>query len=533
MINTVDKAQKTNTHEEEITLLKKQNSELNDRILELDAKVKWYEEQLKINLHNKYGSSSEKTVISEQISIFNEAEVESKPEAKEPEIEEITYKRIKSRKTAEDRFEDIPVETVEYKLSEEEMVCGACGNEIHEMSVEVRREIEMTPPQVKVIEQKRSIYSCRECERNGIEVPIVKADMPSPVIPGSFASPSSIAYIADQKYSQGLPLYRQEKQLQRMDIELSRQTMANWLLKSSELWLSLIYDRMREVLLKRDIAHADETPLQVLKEPDRPAETKSYMLVYRTGREGPHIVLFDYQTTRAGKHAVNFLCNFKGYLHADGYSGYNNIPDVTLVGCWSHARRKFNDVLSALPKDKRNSHVSAKEGLEYCNRLFAIERSLADVTPGERYAERLERSKPVLDEFYKWLKYHKPRVLPKSAFGTAVKYCLNQWEKLCGFLKDGRLEIDNNRSERSIKIFVIGRKGWLFSNTARGAKTSAIIYSIVETAKENGLKPFEYMKYLFEEMPNMNIDDTMELDKLLPWADEIPEKCMLKKRQDK
>lgn len=251
------------------------------------------------------------------------------------------------------------------------------------------------------------------------------------------------------------------------------------------------------------------------------------MWLYRSGHTDVPIVLYDYQQTRASKHPRHFLEGFTGYIHVDGYAGYNGIPDLTLVGCWAHARRKFTDALKALPESARTSSVKAKEGLAFCNQLFDIERDLKDVSPEERYKKRLERSQPVLEAFSTWLREQTPRVLPKSALGQAIKYCRNQWERLGVFLQDGRLEIDNNRAERSIKPFVIGRKNWLFSNTGKGAKSSAIIYSIVETAKENGLNPFHYLSYLFEQLPNMDTTDKTKMAHLMPWSQAIPEECRI------
>jgi len=339
------------------------------------------------------------------------------------------------------------------------------------------------------------------------------------VIPGSYASASTVAYVMNSKYVEGLPLYRQEQQWARLGVEISRQTMANWVIKASDLWLESLYGRLHEELLRRRYLQADETGLQVLHEEGREAQSKSCMWLYRTGRDGPPIVLFDYQTTRAGKHAKNFLAGFKGYLQSDGYSGYEVIPDVTLVGCMSHARGKFDEALKILPKDKRLNPGVALEGLTYCNKLFAVERELKDASPEERYKVRLERSRPILDEFAQWLHRQSSQVLPKTLLGQAVKYCQNQWSKLEAFLLDGHLEIDNNRSERSIKPFVLGRKGWLFSNTPKGARASAVIYSIVETAKENNLIPYQYLNYLFQRLPNMGDAD---LDEVLPWSDTLP-----------
>lgn len=325
------------------------------------------------------------------------------------------------------------------------------------MSAEIRKELKIIPAQVSVVKHERHIYACRRCEREDIKTPIITASMPKPVLPKSLASPSAMAFIMSQKYVEGMPLYRQQQQLSRLGIDLSRQTLANWMVKGAD-WLSLIYERMHEHLLKQDILHADETILQVLREPGRAAKSTSYMWLYRTGRAGPAIVLYDYQTTRASKHPCRFLSGFKGYLHVDGYAGYNALPNTTLVGSWAHARRKFDEALKALPAEKRSAAVAAKEGLDFCNQLFAIEREIREATPEERYEIRLTRSRPVMEAFLAWLNTQKPRVLPKSAFGQAVKYCLNQWDRLVVFLQDGRLEIDNNRGERSIKPFVIGRK---------------------------------------------------------------------------
>lgn len=202
------------------------------------------------------------------------------------------------------------------------------------------------------------------------------------------------------------------------------------------------------------------------------------------------------------------------------------------MGCWAHARRKFKEALKALPAEQKDKPVAAKVGLNYCNRLFAIERQLGDLSDQKRYVKRLELSKPVLDEFYIWLKRQRQLTLPKSAFGQAITYCLNQWDNLNRFLLDGRLEIDNNRSERSIKPFVIGRKNFLFSNTPRGANGSAIIYSIIETAKENSLKPFEYLQYLFEQLPNVDISAAAVVDTLLPWSDALPANCRMPQKEN-
>jgi hypothetical protein len=293
------------------------------------------------------------------------------------------------------------------------------------------------------------------------------------------------------------------------------------MLKGSE-WLDWIYPRLKQKLLEQEVLHADETTLQVLKEPGRPAETQSYMWLYRTGSQGPPIILYEYQETRSGKHPRKFLKGFKGYLHADGYAGYHDIPDVILCGCWAHLRRKFDEALKGLPAKKRASGSQSRKALDRMNQLFAIEQKLKQLTPEERLKVRNEKSRPIVEEFRKWLEDILPGVLPKSLFGTAVNYALNQWTKLIRFLEDGRTEIDNNRAERSIKPFVIGRKNWLFCNSPKGAHASAVIYSIIETAKENKLNPYAYLNFLFEKLPNLESRDDETLDQLLPWNVKLP-----------
>lgn len=503
----------------ELDLLKQENAELK-------AKIQWYEEQFRLSQKQRFGSSSEKVDIN-QISFFDELENTVDPKEEEPANETITYTRKKQVGKRDTDLEGLPEKVIEYDL--EDKSCPECNHEMHEMGTEERREVEIIPAQAIVVRHVQKKYSCRKCEKENIKTPIVKASMPKPPISGSLASSSAIAFIMGQKYSESLPLYRQEKYFKSLGFEISRQTMANWMMKSSEDWLSIIYDRMKERLIQEDILHADETTLQVLKEEGRTAENKSYMWLYRTGRTENSVVLYEYQTTRASKVPKNFLAGFKGYLQTDGYQGYNAVSDVQLVGCWAHARRYFHNAIEAAPPDSVQ-HSFALQGLDYCNKLFAIEKRATEdgLSVEERHEYRASHSAAILEEMYVWLKALRPRVLPKSSLGTAVTYSINQWAHLSVFLQDGRLELSNNRAERSIKPFVIGRKNWMFSATPRGAKASSIIYSIIETAKENGLVPFEYLKFLFEQMPNVDIENPEVIDSLLPWAN-LPDKCLVPK----
>jgi transposase len=497
-----------------------------EKIGHLEAENQWLKEQFRLARHRQFGPSSEQTSPEQQALVFNEAEAEAVPTAPEPTVETITYQRRKTKGQREARLKHLPVETIEHRLSADEQICTCCGGPLRELEgmEAVRQELKIVPAQVTLVKHVRATYGCRQCEQAANGRPIQTAPMPTPAFPGSLASPSAVAYIISQKFVEGLPLYRQEQNLARLGVLLSRQTLANWTLAGADL-LTPVYEELHDRLLERHFLHADETTLQVLREPGRAATTNSYLWLYRTGRDGPPIILYDYQETRAGAHPTAFLAGFTGFLHVDGYQGYVSVPGVTLVGCWAHARRYFTDALTALPASARAAGLpppTAQVGLDFCNRLFAIERELRDATPEARHAARLQRSRPVLNAFQAWLANQAARVLPKSALGQAITYCTNQWAKLIVFLKDGRLELDNNRSERAIKPVVIGRKNWLFANTPKGATASAILYSLVETAKANGLSPYAYLTYLFERLPDTT---TSQLDALLPWSPTLPDAC--------
>jgi len=433
-------------------------AQLERKLNELEALVKFYKEQFRLAKHRQFGVSSEKNKYDHlQLSIFNEAEATADLTFAEPELVEVEKHYRKAKRASSDRLpEDLPVEIVEHELPANEQNCPKCGEPLHTMGRETRREMKVIPAQVIIVEHVRHIYSCRYCEKNDIQVPILKAHIPEPVIKGSFASPEAAAHIMTQKFVMGSPLYRLEQEFQRNDIMLSRQTMSNWMIRCTEDWLVPIYDQMKSELLKHEVLFADETTLQVLLEPGKTAQSKSYMWLYRTGGDAVNtIVLYEYQPDRRAIHPMNFLRGFSGYLHADGYDGYHKLPErIIVIGCWSHCRRKYDEALKSLPK-KDHESSAALRGMQYCDKLFEIERKLSDLTPEDRHAKRQELAKPVVEEFFAWAESLK--VLPKSGIGKAVYYTLSQRKYLERYLLDGRLECSNNRSERSIKPFVIGR----------------------------------------------------------------------------
>jgi hypothetical protein len=306
--------------------------------------------------------------------------------------------------------------------------------------------------------------------------------------------------------------------------------MANWMIYSSSHWLILLYNLLKDVLVTRDILHSDDTSLQVIRENGRKASQKSHMWIYRTADFDPEsIVLFEYQQTQAAEHPLRFLTSFKGYLHTDGLQGYKQLQSqgVTLVECWFHTRRKFHDALKVLAKSDR-SGAAANIGYEYCNRLSELEKQYdkEGLSPEERLARRLDESKPIAEEFFAWAENERNALVQsKSLFAVAIIYAVNQKEWLMNIYLDGRLDISNNLAERSIRPFTVGRNNWLFSYSQKGADASAVAYSIVETAKANGLVPYAYIKYLLETLPNLQPG---RYNECLPWTDNVKRQCSIK-----
>lgn len=490
------------THEMSAEKLLSIIEEKDRRIAELEQQMQWLMSQIRLAKHKQFGASSERT-DDVQMSIFNEAESSADLAVPEPELTKVkTHYRKHTRLTTDKLPKDLPVEVIEYELPAEDRVCPDCGRELHTMGRETREELKIIPAKAIIVRHVRHIYACRNCEATSDHVPIVKAEMPEPVIKGGFASPETIAHIAVQKFMMASPLYRQEQEWKQNGILLSRQTMSNWLIKASRDWLEPIYEAMKRRLCRYQVLHADETVLQVLKEQGKTAQSKSSMWLFRTSGDAKHqLVLYEYQPDRKHTRPKEFLKDFSGYLHCDGYDGYHKLPEgITVVGCLAHLRRKLFDALKTLPKDKQPDSNAAK-GVAYCDKLFRFEKQFALLTPENRFAERERLSKPLMDEFFSWIEGL--NALPNTLLGKAVHYAKSQWKYLERYLLDGRLEISNNRAERSIKPFVIGRKNWLFSNTPGGARASAIYYSLIITARENGLNPFEYMTWILTNAPNL------------------------------
>lgn len=484
-------------------------AELEAQLEAKDAKIAFLEEQFRLAQHKQFGASSEGHPG--QGELFNEAEEIALDEAV-PGQEDISYTRNKAKRKPLPK--DLPRERVVHDIDEADKVCACCDSELHQIGEDVSEQLAFIPAKVRVIEHVRPKYACKTCEQSGTSNQIKQAPMPNSVIPKGYATPSLLAQIITSKYQYGLPLYRQETMFKQYGIELSRKTTSDWMMKCGDI-LQILYDRLKTIQLKQAVIHADETTLKVAKE----NKHKCYMWLYATGADSPdgnikdanipNIVLFDYHNSRSASCATDYLGSYQGYLQVDGYAGYHH-TQALLVGCWAHARRKFTDAKTAQGK---KSSGKADWALNHIQKLYRVEQQIKDKATAERYQIRQEKSVPLLKQFETWLIKSEQQVLPKTKLGEAITYCLNQWEKLQRYTLDGRLNIDNNRAERAIKPFVIGRKAWLFSQTANGANASAVLYSIIETAKANDLVPFDYLMHLLTQLSKPEIN----IEKFLPW----------------
>ena len=364
---------------------------------------------------------------------------------------------------------------------------------------------------------------------------IVRAEGPKKLFGKGLASESLVAGVLNGKFTNALPFYRIEQEFERNNVPISRQKMAVWAVMASERFFSLIVDRLHELLMTRPVVHSDETPTLVTKD-GRKAGSKSYMWVYCSNKYDPRrIVIFDYQKTRHHSHPEEFLSDYKGILVTDGYEVYHQLErlrrgEITVAGCWVHMNRKFKDALKGLGKSGKDTAAGsiAQEAVDRIGKIFDLDNKLDDASKEMRLKVRQEKIARLVDEFFDWIKEHRRDVTLKSLTGRAITYALNQEPYLRVFLTDADVPMENNTAENAIRPFCIGKKNWLMSDTVNGAKSSAIIYSIVETAKANDLKPYEYMKYLLEEIPK-RLDETYTdlsfIDDLLPWSETLPEKC--------
>jgi transposase len=487
--------------------LKQEVSSLKTVLAEREAEINLLKEAMKLSREKLFGSSSEKTPDGQMsLGFFDEAEKESNLDASEPTLERVTKKKRKSRN---ENLAHLETEVREYTIDEAEAKCPECSAPLKKVTDEERQTIKLYKKVIRRLE-KRAVYACPECDT------IIKADMPKLPIEGSLADSSALAQVIVDKFANGIPLYRQSQDYARVGLALSRQTLSNWIIRSSDL-LDVIYQSMKNALTKHSVLHADETTVQVLKESGKKAKSKSYMWVYLSGRFDTPVVIYDYKPTRAGKNPAEFLKDFKGYLHVDGYGGYNDLSNVTLVGCLAHVRRYFNDAYTLIKNREDAKQSNTAKGLSYCNKLFALDKQSKALSNSERYTFKQEAIKPVFDAFSAWVSEASVNALPKSKYGKALKYAENQLPNVMHYLHKGELDIDNNRAERMVKPFVIGRKNWLFNNSVSGAEASAKLYSIVQTCILNNVNPYHYLDETLTGLANMTINKDTDIQTFLPW----------------
>ena len=507
---------------------------LQKSLAESQERERLAKEQIEVMTRRLYGRSSEKHMAQSegQLDFFNEVELESDqtPEEEfpyefEPEESAENSRKRKPRTPRKEMFKGLRiVEEDPIELPEEEQYCDTCGTKMEAEGRKLIREVlKFTPAKLELHRIYVRTYICPECKENSEKNSIKNARAPEALIPHSYADKSVVAHSMYQKFANAVPLYRQEKDWEQMGAFLSRGTLGRWIKICSDEHFVPIYEYFHQLLLGRQFAMADETRVQVLKEPNREAEQQSFMWLFRSGEdELPQIILYHYTETRAKFNAVEYLKGFKGYLMTDGYQGYNNLPDVVREACWAHIRRKFCDAIPS-GKQKDMSEPSV-QGVYYCDRLFAIERhcKAQGYSYQQRHEYRNKKAPEILKAFWDWLERQKPT--KGSRMDKAVTYALNQKEYAENYLQDGRCSLSNNPSENSIRPFTVGRKNWLFCDTPGGAHASATVYTMVEMAKAHGLNVEKYLAFLLGKRPHTDMSDE-ELEKLVPWSDEARAYC--------
>lgn len=501
----------------EIAVLKAEKEALSRRVFKL-------EEELALARLHRFAPRSEKHIDR----IFNEAEQlvgdddahgEDSGVINLPDTGLLAVEGTRDKKRGRRPLpEDLPRERVEYDIPDDQKACPCCHGQMHRMGETVTEQLHIEV-KARVLQNVRFKYACRYCDRTGIRTPIVIAPMPTQPLPGSIATASTLAFALVYKYVDGTPLYRLSQTFERAGVSVSRGALSRWVIGSSQKHLYRIYDGLKLRLRSQAIIHGDETTVQVLKEKDRQATSTSYMWAYRSAGDSEQpIVLFDYQPGRGQIYPQAFLSDYRGILMSDGYSAWRTLDGATHLGCMAHSRRRFVEALKA----RKKGGGPPEQALKFFEQLYRIERQARDEKPesGETREHCIRRfrhkhSIPVLNALKEWLDEIAPNVMPDTKLGDAISYTLNQWDYLTRYTEDGRMPIDNNLLERDIRIFAIGRKSWLFSDTVDGARASAIIYSLMLTCRACGVEPFAWLKHVLTQLPQRTQD--ADIEDLLPF----------------
>ena len=507
---------------------------MQDQISQLNANMERLIEQIADANSKRYGRSSEKLeTISGQLElelIFNEAEALTETlyvvEPVEEDVIQPRHRKSKGKREAD--LKDLPVEVISHTLSEERLqdVFGTDGWK--QLPDEIYKRVRVQPAVYTVEEHHVAVYAGKDNQT------IIKADRPKNLLRNSLLTPSLAASIMNAKYVNGLPLYRISQEFLRNDIHISRQVMANWMIQCADRYLGILYDRLHKEMYQFHVLQADETPVMVTKD-GRPANSKSYMWIYRTGKSytDTPVILYEYQRTRKSDHPEEFLKDFKGIMVCDGYSAYRKLdrknPDIIFAGCWSHARRRFTEALKALPK---TAQKNAKETVDYeaVSRIAAIyhlDNQMEGQPAKVRKMYRQANIRPLVEAFFAWAKeIQSKNQLSRGKTLDGINYCINQEASLKAFLEDGDIPMDNNATESALRSFCLHKHTWKLIDSLDGANASAIIYSITETAKANNLNPFRYLEYVLTVLKDHQDDrDYGFIDDILPWSEKLPEIC--------
>lgn len=533
-LNKVDKSflvQMFLNQQEEMAKATNQIELLTNEVQSLNEKMQTLMEQLVLSKKARFGQSSEKMEDAAQISFmevngtivfFNEAEAVCDLSADEPEDLEPKPRGKKTSGKKEADMSGLPVNRINHYMTENELIAEFGENGWKQLPDAISKRYKFIPAKVIVTEHHVGVYASKK------DGHMVKAEHPRGLLKGSPVSPSIAAAIMNGKYVNAVPLYRLEKEFERYGLAITRQNMANWMIRLGESYIAVMYDYLHELIYNYHVIQADETPVLVNKD-GRKSGSKSYMWVYRSGYMTPEkqIILYEYQLTRNASHPREFLKDFKGICVTDGYQVYHTLEkekeDLIIAGCWVHMRRRFEQAQEVIPKEARKGTVSYMV-MKQIQAIYREEGKLKDLNYKERLVQRQAIIKPLVDAFFVYLKQNQAEVPGSGKLHDAFTYALNQEKYLKVFLEDGEVPIDNNASERAIRGFCVGKKNWQMIDTINGAKTSAMIYSIAETAKANNLKPYDYFEHLLEEIPkHMEDTDRNFLENLLPWSDKLPE----------
>ncbi len=508
---TAATASTTTTTPNDLEALRARLAAREARVELLEQENRWVKAQL-------FARSTEKTPVEErnpeQAWLFNEAEALAQAAERAP-VSVTIPAHERGRGGRKKLSAALPRVDVIHDLAADQKVCAADGTALERIGEEISEQLDFKPAQVRVIRNIRPKYACPCCK-----IGVAIAKLAAQLLPKSLATPSLLAHITTAKFVDGTPLYRQEPQFARIGVPLGRATMAGWMIKLGSVHVVPIVNLLNELMLTDPLIHCDETRLQVLKS-DKAPTADHWMWVRASGPPGRRIILFDYDASRAGAVPKRLLEGYQGILLTDGYEPYEAVAralNLVHAGCFAHVRRKFDEARKAQAQNTVDSQ--AKVALEFIRELYLVEKALWDkdqpISCEYRVKVRSELSAPIIARFHAWLEALAPQVLPQGLLGKAVHYTLGQWPKLTSFLTHGEVPLDNNRCENAIRPFVVGRKGWLFSDTVPGAVASANLYSIVETAKANGVEPHAYLSLLFARLPHATTVEDFEA--LLPWS---------------